>query len=105
VILGAGAAICVAMAILLLRRGRGDGGATADVESMLPSRWSPFASVAALKRIDERYGDRLEPARRSELRSAIAEIERRYFGPAGEADESDLERLVRAWARETSPGR
>jgi hypothetical protein len=105
VILGACTAICVAMALLLVRRGRGDRCATEDVESMLPSRWSPFASVAALKRIDDRFGDRLAPERRGELRTAIADIERRYFGPTGEADESDLERLVRAWARETSPGR
>ncbi|MCP3858719.1 MAG: hypothetical protein GY704_03615 [Phycisphaeraceae bacterium] len=105
VILGAGTAICIALALLLLRRGRADRGSTHDVESLLPSRWSPFASVAALKRIDERYGDRLAPARRIELRTEIAEIERRYFGPADASGESDLETLVRAWVREASPGR
>ena len=93
------------MHLLRLRRGRADRGSTHDVESLLPSRWSPFASVAALKRIDERYGDRLAPARRIELRTEIAEIERRYFGPADASGESDLETLVRAWVREASPGR
>ncbi len=102
--IGAGTAVCVAILLLLLRRSRAEEGSIDDVESMLPSRWSPFASVAALKRIDERYGDRLTPSRRIELRSEIAEIERRYFGPAG-AGESDLENLVRAWVREASPGR
>ena len=105
VILGAIAAIGVALALLLLRRGRASGEPADDVEALLPSRWSPFASVAALKRIDERYGDRLGPARRSELRTEIAEIERRYFGPAEASGESDLENMVRAWVREASPGR
>ncbi|MBQ72323.1 MAG: hypothetical protein CMJ67_05400 [Planctomycetaceae bacterium] len=104
VILGAGTAILVAIVLVFRRRGRGDGQASDDFEGMLPSRWSPFASVAALKRIDERYGSRLTPARRAELQAEIAEIERRYFGPSDASGESDLEKLVRSWVQEASLG-
>jgi hypothetical protein len=59
----------------------------------------------ALERIDELFGDRLAPERRGELRTAIVDIERRYFGPVEASGESDLEEMVRAWVRETAPGR
>ncbi|MDA0295423.1 MAG: hypothetical protein O3A19_05845 [Planctomycetota bacterium] len=91
--------------ILFMMRKRGECETTNELQDLLPSRWSPFASVAALKRIDERYGDRLAPGRRGELRSTITEIERRYFGPVETSGESDLEDLVRAWVREAAPGR
>ena len=105
VIGGVGIAIFCGVWLLLMKRSRDRSEPTEDAEGLLPSRWSPFASVAALKRIDERYGDRLAPGRRGELRTTIAEIERRYFGPAETSGESDLEDLVRAWVREAAPGR
>lgn len=105
VVIGAGVSIITAIWLLLLRgRTRGDDSMGAD-ECLLPSRWSPFASVAALKRLDERYGARLEPGRRAELQATIVEIEQRYFGPSDAAGESDLETLVRSWVREAAPGR
>lgn len=58
----------------------------------------------ALERIDERFGDRHALERRGELRSTVAEIERRYFGPMKDSGESDLEDLVRGWLREAAPG-
>ena len=88
-----------------MMRKRGECETTDELQDLLPSRWSPFASVAALKRIDERFGDRLAPERRGELRIAIADLERRYFGPMKNSGESDLEELVRAWVREAAPGR
>ena len=91
--------------ILFMMRKRGECETTNELQDLLPSRWSPFASVAALKRIDERYGDRLAPGRRGELRTTIAEIERRYFGPAETSGESDLEDQVRAWVREAIAAR
>lgn len=105
VIVGAAVAIGVALVLAMSRRRGADDAAADELDGILPSRWSPFASVAALKRIDERYGAGLTPARRQELQTAIADLEQRYFGRSNTAGESDLETLVRAWAREATPGR
>ena len=94
VIGGVGVAIfCGGVRSCSMKRSRDGPRPTEDAEGLLPSRWSPFASVAALKRIDERFGDRLAPERRGELRTAIADIERRYFGPT----ENRANRTLKTW--------
>ena len=97
--------VLIGVLLIASRRKHHESSSDDDVEGMLPSRWSPFASVAALKRIDERYGARLNPDRRKELQAEIAEIERRYFGPIDAAGDSDLEKLVRSWVQEAALAR
>jgi hypothetical protein len=91
--------------LLLRTRTRGDGEAVDEFRDLLPSRWSPFAAVATLQRIDADYGDRLRPGRRGDLRATIGDIETKFFGPQGRADETGLETIVRAWVQEAIAAR
>ncbi len=104
-VFGGAVVVFSAVFVMFMMRNRGECETTNELQDLLPSRWSPFAAVATLQRIDADYGDRLRPGRRGDLRATIGDIETNFFGPQGRADETGLETIVRAWVQEAIAAR
>ncbi|MFK7961829.1 MAG: hypothetical protein AB8G96_15040 [Phycisphaerales bacterium] len=94
-----GLAIVAGVLMAIRRGGRAASADTAG--TLLPSRATPLAAIAALQRIDREHGERIGETRRGELASEIRDLERRYFGPEAQgSDTVDAETTgtVERWA-------